>query len=523
MSETITPEDTDQRLESFRKGMVLSYWAQATPNQIALVWEGGSWSFAELNAECNRLARALRSRGLKSGDAIALMCSNLPEFVVVWGAAARTGIRMTPVNVFLQSDEAAYIVENCEAKAVILDAGLGDAVQDLGERSGASVRIAVNGEIQGFEPFADVGSAEDPADLDDPEFGTVMFYTSGTTGLPKGVKRDPIPDNRADAQNVYQYEPGDRHLCTGPLYHAAPLAISLAMPLAFGAGVVVMRKWDAQEALRLIDAWDISHTHMVPTMFHRLLSLPEPVRTDHDTSSVRFVIHGAAPCPVEVKQRMLDWLGPVVYEYYAATEGLGTSVSPEIWLEKPGTVGKPHPEGQVIVGDEEANPLVAGEIGLVWIKAPDAGRFKYHGDESKTSSAYRGDHFTLGDMGYLDEDGYLYLTDRSANLIISGGVNIYPAEVDAVLLEHPAVADAAVIGVPHDEWGEEVKAVIELQEECAPSPELEAELIDFCRDRLAHYKCPRSVDFVDLLPRADSGKIYKRLLRERYRESSASG
>lgn len=523
MSETITPEETDQRLENFRKGTVLSYWAQTTPENLALAWNGGSWSFAELNAECNRLARALRARGLSAGDALAIMCSNLPEFAVVWGAAARTGIRMTPVNVFLQADEAAYIVENCEAKAVILDAGLGDAVHGLGERSGSPVRIAVNGEIHGLEPFADVVSGQDPADLDDPEFGTVMFYTSGTTGLPKGVKRGAIPDNRADAQNLYRYEPGDRHLCTGPLYHAAPLAISLAMPLAFGAGVVVMRKWDAKEALRLIDAWDISHTHMVPTMFHRLLSVPEPARMDHDTSSVRYVIHGAAPCPVDVKQRMLDWLGPVVYEYYAATEGLGTSVTPEEWLKKPGTVGKPSPEGQVIIGGEEGTPLRAGEIGLVWIKAPDKGRFKYHGDEDKTSSAYRGDYFTLGDMGYLDEDGYLYLTDRSANLIISGGVNIYPAEVDAVLLEHPAVGDAAVIGIPHEEWGEEVKAVIELQEGCAPSAELEAELIEFCRDRLAHYKCPRSVDFVDLLPRADNGKIYKRILREQYRESAPNG
>lgn len=503
--------------------MVLSHWAAVTPDNLALAWQGGSWSFAELNAECNRLARALRARGLKAGDGLALMCSNLPEFAVVWGAAARTGLRMTPVNVFLQSGEAAYIVENCEAKAVILDAGLGDAIQGLGDRSGAPVRIAVNGEIHGLEPFADVVSGQDPADLDDPEFGTVMFYTSGTTGLPKGVRRDAVPDNRTDAQNLYRYEPGDRHLCTGPLYHAAPLAFSLAQPLAFGAGVVLMRKWDAAEALRLIDDWNISHTHMVPTMFHRLLSVPEPERTGHDTSSVRYVIHGAAPCSVDVKQRMLDWLGPVVYEYYAATEGLGTFVSPETWLKKPGTVGKPRPEGQVIIGDEDATPLETGEIGLVWIKAPDTGRFNYHGDEDKTSSAYRGDYFTLGDMGYLDEDSYLYLTDRSANLIISGGVNIYPAEVDAVLLEHPAVGDAAVIGVPHDEWGEEVKAVIELQEGCAPSAELEAELIEFCRDRLAHYKCPRSVDFVGLLPRADNGKIYKRMLRERYRESSTSG
>jgi long-chain acyl-CoA synthetase len=314
----------------------------------------------------------------------------------------------------------------------------------------------------------------------------------------------------------------DLHLCTGPLYHAAPLAFSLAAPLAFGVGVVLMEKWDAEEALRLIAEHKITHTHMVPTMFHRLISLPEDVRAKYDTSSLRHVLHGAAPCPVPVKQALIEWLGPVVVEYYAATEGVGSFVDSATWLSKPGTVGKPFGEGQVIIGDEEGKELPRDTVGLVYIKAPEATRFQYYKDEEKTKGTFRGEYFTLGDMGYMDADGFLFLTDRTANLIISGGVNIYPAEVDAVLLEHPAVGDAATIGVPNPEWGEEVKAVIELQPGLEPSDELRAELLEFCRGKLSSFKCPRSIDFVDALPRQDNGKIYKRLLRDRYRDAAAT-
>ena len=344
-----------------------------------------------------------------------------------------------------------------------------------------------------------------------------MLYTSGTTGRPKGVRRP--PGQAAAAVNIYGYvERGDDvHLCTGPLYHAAPLAFSLAAPLAFGCGVVLMDRWDAEEALRLIAEHRVTHTHMVPTMFHRLLSLPDDAREKYDISSLRYVLHGAAPCPVPVKQRLLDWMGPIVWEYYAATEGVGSFVDSATWLQKPGTVGKPTVDGQVMVGDATGNPLSAGEIGLVYLRAPEGARFEYFKDQEKTSSSYRGDYFTLGDVGYLDTDGFLFLTDRSANLIISGGVNIYPAEVDAVLLEHPAVGDVATIGIPNEEWGEEVKAVVEVQPGVEPAPALADELLAFCRERLAAYKCPRTVDFIDALPRQDNGKIYKRLLRDRYR------
>jgi long-chain acyl-CoA synthetase len=345
-----------------------------------------------------------------------------------------------------------------------------------------------------------------------------MLYTSGTTGRPKGVHRPSAP-SVTQVLNLFGYsESGtDAHLCTGPLYHAAPLAFSLALPLAFGVGVVVMEQWEAEEALRLIDAHRITHTHMVPTMFHRLLSLPPDVRAKYDTSSLRNILHGAAPCPVSVKSALIEWLGPIVWEYYAATEGTGTFVDSATWLTKPGTVGRPMVEGLVQVGDPDGNPLPAGEIGLVYLRAPATGRFEYFNDQAKTAGSYRGDYFTLGDVGYMDDDGFLFLTDRSANLIISGGVNIYPAEVDAVLIGHPAVGDVATIGVPNPEWGEEVKAVVELQSGFEPSDALARELLAYCRDRLSHFKCPRSVDFTEHLPRQDNGKIYKRLLRDQYR------
>ena len=283
-----------------------------------------------------------------------------------------------------------------------------------------------------------------------------------------------------------------------------------------------MDRWDAEETLRLIERHRITHTHMVPTMFHRLLSLPADVRTAADTSSLRFVIHGAAPCPVAVKQAIIDWWGPIVVEYYAATEGGATFVDSQEWLSRPGTVGKPPTEDHVRILDDDGNAAPAGEVGTIYIKAPEAARFTYFKDDEKTAKAYRGDYFTLGDVGYLDADGYLYLTDRSANLIISGGVNIYPAEVEAVLISHPAVGDVAVIGVPSEEWGEEVKAVVEPQPGVLASAQLAGELVAWCRERLARFKCPRSVDFVDVLPRQDNGKLYKRILRDRYRSSRAA-
>ncbi len=519
--------------------MLHAWWAARIGNRPALQTPHGDRTWAELNANINRLVRALRARGVQAGDAVAMMCTNGPEFIEVLYAAQRGGFRLTPINWHLTGEEAGYIIGNCEAKAFICSAELGPAVAGAatGARGPALARMAVHhplatgaaagaGPPAGFEDYAAVLVAEDGADLDDPVLGSQMLYTSGTTGRPKGVHRDSTaPASALGAVNFCGYDEdweasADAHLVTGPLYHAAPLAFSVAVPALYGVPLVIMDHWDPVEFLRLVEQHGVTHTHMVPTMFHRLLAVPEEERARADTSSLRFVIHGAAPCPVPVKQRLIDWLGPVVVEYYAATEGLGTLVDSATWLAHPGTVGRPMVPGLVKVADDAGTELPRGAIGLVFLHAPPSTTFDYYGDPEKTAGAFRGDYFTLGDMGYMDTDGYLFLTDRTANLIISGGVNIYPAEVDAVLLEHPAVGDVATIGVPDEEWGEVVLAVVQPAPGTVPDDELAGELVAFCRDHLAHYKCPRQVDFVAELPREDTGKIFKRKLREQYRAST---
>jgi long-chain acyl-CoA synthetase len=509
-------EAPDARAEAVAKGMGVAFWAERQPKRKAIVSPSGERTWAELNQRANQLARALRRRGLTAGDAVALLCANRPEFAEVAAATTRSGLRLTPVNWHLTGGEAGYIVDDCEAKAFVADARFGAAAREAADLApGAAVRLAVGGSIDGFDNLDDVVSTEDGSDIDDPVLGVGMLYTSGTTGRPKGVHRPPAASVTA---TLTRYDPERHvHLCTGPLYHAAPLAFSLTSPINAGVTTVLMDGWDPEEMLRLVEAYRVTHTHMVPTMFHRLVSLPDDVKRRYDVSSIMLVLHGAAPCPVPVKQAMIDWWGPVLLEYYAATEGWGSFVTSEEWLKKPGTVGRPNPPETVRILGDDGEEMPSGQIGTVYLRAPAAGRFRYFKDDEKTSGAYRGDYFTLGDVGYVDEDGYLFLTDRSANLIISGGVNIYPAEVDAVLLEHPAVGDAATIGIPHPEWGEEVKAVVEPRAGVEPSDELAADLIAWCRDRLAHYKCPRSVDFTERLPREDNGKIYKRRLRDEYR------
>lgn len=510
---------TDTRRDDLaRQGLLLRYWAEVAPERTAIESDRGSRTYAELDARANQLVRALRSRGVVAGDAVALICSNRPEFAEVVAACSRGGYRLTAINWHLTGGEAAYIVDDCEATALVADARLATtAIEAAARAPRASIRLAVGADIDGFESYEDALLRESAELIDDPVPGSQMLYTSGTTGRPKGVYRPGGPP--AAAANIYGYtgDGTDRHLCTGPLYHAAPLAFSLTAPLAFGCGVVLMDRWDAEETLDLIERHRITHTHMVPTMFHRLLSLPDDVRLRYDVSSLRYVLHGAAPCPVSVKQRLIAWIGPVVWEYYAATEGVGSFVDSATWLAHPGTVGRPLVPGQVVVADDTGHELPRGEVGLLFLRAPGDARFEYFKDADKTSDVFRGDYFTLGDVGYMDDEDYLYLTDRTANLIISGGVNIYPAEIDAVLLDHPAVRDVATIGVPNDEWGEEVKAVVEVHDHVEPDDELAADLLSFCRERLAAFKCPRSVDFVDALPRLDNGKLYKRVLRERYR------
>ena len=511
--------------ESIAKGMYVGYWAAHIPDATAVLGAQGRLTFAELNARGNRFARVLRERGMQAGDTLALLCHNNFELVEALVATRRIGVRLTPINFHLGADEVAYILRDCDAKVFVAAARFADvAVRASRDQPALRAKIAVDGDIPGFERYRALLETQSPADIDDPVLGVNMLYTSGSTGKPKGVARaSAAPAAGATQQTALGggYTPGtDLHLVTGPLYHAAPLGYSLLGPLLGGAGVVLMDGWDAERWLELIAEHRITHTHMVPTMFHRLLALPLERRKQFELSSLRYLLHGAAPCPIEVKRALIEWLGPIVFEYYGATEGTGTTVDSETWLKKPGTVGRPEPEDQIKIFDDDGKELAPNEVGTVYLKARGAARFVYHKDAAKTEAAFRGDYFTVGDVGYLDADGYLFLTDRSANLIISGGVNIYPAECDAVLSTHPAVHDVAVIGVPNPEWGEEVKAVVELAKGREPSPELARELIEHCRAHLAHYKCPRSVDFVASLPRYDSGKLSKHALREQYRKAA---
>jgi long-chain acyl-CoA synthetase len=501
--------------DAAREGRVVTWFASIEPDRPAVVSERGTVTFAELDDRVNRLVRALRTRGIGAGDAIVLIAPNRTEWVETFAAAQRAGLRLTPVNWHLGPDEAEYIVRDCDARAVVLDGALADLAPAAAD---VPVRLALDDAPDGWDDYEAALAAESGGPIDDPVRGSVMLYTSGTTGRPKGVSRPPEdPTVALGAARFSGYQPGTAHLVTGPLYHTAPLLLSMNTPLHGGATLVLMTQWDAAETLRLIAEHRVTHTHMVPTMFHRLLALPEDQRATADTSSLFAVVHGAAPCPVHVKQRLIEWIGPVVWEYYGATEGAATLVDSHTWLRKPGTVGKPEPAGHVLVGDEDARPLPAGTAGLVWIRSNPTDRFEYHGDPDKTAGAFRGDYFTLGDVGYLDDDGYLFLTDRSVHLIVSGGVNIYPAEVDAVLLEHPKVADAATIGVPDDEWGESVLAVVEPAAGVPADDAYADELIAFCRERLAVYKCPRAIDFVETLPRDDNGKVAKTRLRDTYR------
>lgn len=503
------------------------FWAQAAadPGRVVLTApDGERWTAGRLHAAANQLVHGLRAAGLEQGDAFAVVLPNGVEFLTAYLAASQAGFYLVPVNHHLVGPEIAWIVADSGAKVLVAHERFADAATSAADEAKlpAGHRYAV-GEVAGFRPYADLLDGQSASAPEGRTLGWVMNYTSGTTGRPRGIRRPlsgklPEESHLGGFLGIFGIKPfdGNVHLVCSPLYHTAVLQFAGAS-LHIGHPLVLMDKWTPEEMLRLIDTYRCTHTHMVPTQFHRLLALPEEVRARYDVSSLRHAIHGAAPCPDHVKRAMIEWWGSCVEEYYAASEGGGAFATAGDWLKKPGTVGRAWPISELAVFDDDGERLPPGQLGTVYMKMSTGG-FSYHKDENKTRKNRVGDFFTVGDLGYLDEDGYLFLRDRKIDMIISGGVNIYPAEIEAALLTHPAVADAAVFGIPHADWGEEVKAVVEAAPGHEPGDALAADILARCGERLAGYKRPRSVDFIAAMPRDPNGKLYKRRLREPYWE-----
>ncbi|MEE2032312.1 AMP-binding protein [Rhodococcus chondri] len=501
--------------------------ARTHPDKLAVVLADSdrTLTYRQLDDRSAALARVLHDAGLRTGDVVALLTDNQVEAFEVFWAALRSGLYITAVNSHLTPDEVAYIVEDSGAEALIVSATLGSLAEDVGHKVRArSARLAYGGPVPGFESYEQALAGAGPR-LDDEPCGAIMLYSSGTTGFPKGIQ-PPLPDRRVDepgealvmvAQYMFGIGDADVYYSPAPIYHAAPLRWGGAIH-ALGGTVVLAEKFDPETALRHIEQYSITAGQMVPTMFVRMLKLDTDIRTRYDLSSLRVLIHAAAPCPPDVKRAMIGWLGPVIYEYYSSTEANGiTFINSQEWLDHPGSVGK-SVIGPAHICDDKGTVLAAGEVGTIYFES-DHLPFTYHNDPEKTSTAQHPEHptwTTVGDLGYLDDDGYLYLTDRKSFTIISGGVNIYPQEVENVLALHPAVDDVAVIGVPDTEMGEQVKAVVQLSPGTTQSPELAQELISYVRERVAHFKVPKSVDFVAELPRTPTGKLVKGKLKAAY-------
>ncbi|MGZ7013556.1 MAG: AMP-binding protein [Acidimicrobiales bacterium] len=495
------------------------FWSAAAddPERLAIIDPAGRrWSAGEVLAGANRLVHALRAQGLVEGDPVATLMPNCAEGIEVLMAVFQSGWNYVPLNNNLTAAEVAYILQDCGARALVAHERFEAVAVAAALEAGVPEQGRLSlGTITGFTSLDDAVADASDATPDDRMAGQFMQYTSGTTGRPKAVQRDMPPIDpetwvaRFSANlSRYDIQPGGDgvHLVTSPMYHMAPLSFGY-FSAHFEHPVVLMESWDAERALQLVEQHRVTDTHMVPTQLHRLMQLPEDVRDRYDVSSLRQVIHAAAPCPIELKRRLFDWLGPVIYEFYGATEGGGTIARPEDWLAHPGTVGSPWPGGDVKVLDDDGQEVPPGTVGTVYLKLM-AGGFHYKGDPEKTAAGRRGDYFTVGDMGELDADGFLYLRDRKIDMIISGGVNIYPAEVEAALLSHPGVGDAAVVEpAPGHVAGEP----------------LTDELLSHCRTVLAPYKCPRTIDFTGAMPRDPNGKLYKRRLRDPYWEGRDRG
>lgn len=504
-----------------------SVYAKSTPEKPAYIMadSGHVTTYAQLEEASNRGAQLFRALGLVAGDHIAILMENNHQLLKIFWAAQRSGLVFTFISTHLQHDEICYIAGDCEAKVFISSVKLSETLGSLVDTlETVDHFFLVDGELEGFESWEQSLAGQPVTPIDDEELGVQMLYSSGTTGLPKGIMPERTPGDPIDRQHptlvalqgIFGMDESTVYLSPAPLYHAAPLTYNY-MVLSTGGTSIIMEKFDAQQSLALIEKYRVSHSQWVPIMFIRMLKLPESSREQYDLSSMRVAIHAAAPCPVEVKEKMIDWWGPIIFEYYSSTEGNGaTAIDSAGWLSHKGSVGLPL-GCEIHILDEEGKELPAGQTGQVYFSGTPY-EFKYHNSPEKTASAYTADGFsTVGDMGHVDEEGFLYLADRADFMINSGGVNIYPQEVENLLINHDLVADAAVFGIPNEEFGEEVKAVVELQN-LAPddTSDIEAELMAYCKQHLAHYKCPRSVDFIEQMPRLDNGKLYKRHLRGAY-------
>ena len=498
-------------------------FAKSKPNAPAVIMGGTGevLSFGELNARSNQLAHRFRAAGLKRGDHVALFMENQIHYMEVVWAAMRSGLYLTAINSYLTPGEVSYIVDDCGAGAFITSKAKTETVTQVEFPDRVTTRLMIDGTAPGFDSYEEAIGQFPETNIADESMGTLMLYSSGTTGRPKGVKRalpTVVPGESdpgiAHFNTLYAFRSDMVYLSPAPMYHAAPLAYSL-WAQQYGGTVVIMERFDPLEALGLIERYHVTHSQWVPTMFVRMLKLSEEERQRHDLSSLEVAIHAAAPCPVPVKHQMIEWWGPKLFEYYAGTEGNGsTIINSHEWLKKPGSVGRTT-VAKLHILDEEFNELPAGREGTIWFSG--GGDFEYHNAPEKNAESHRtGGLSTLGDVGYVDEDGYLFLTDRKAYMIIAGGVNIYPREIEDILVTHPAVADVAVFGIPNDDLGEEVKAVVQPVDMASAGPELAAELLAFCGQHLARFKVPRSLDFEAELPRLPTGKLYKRILRDRY-------
>ncbi len=498
-------------------------------DEVAIADETAAFTWKQVNERVNRLIHGLRSLGLGVGDPIALLSNNRHEFLEVNAASFHSGGVLVPVNWHLVPDEIAYILSDSGAKAIITEPDFVDTANAAVKIAGGpDVKILFSGaKAEGWVDFEELLESSSPDEPEDQSGGGNMFYTSGTTGKPKGVKSTALQPGQP-LENLVATIQGmggllgilsdAKTLVNSPLYHAGPYAAATVASASRGS-VLLRRKFDPIESLQLIQDEKVRQAYFVPTHFVRFLKLDDETKKRFDLSSLENVWHTGAPCPPEVKKQIIEWWGPVLSEYYGASEGLGsgTFVTSEEWLRKPGTVGKALPTCEVHILDEKGNELPTGEVGQVWFKSLIGADFEYLGAPEKTKDVHREPGFyTYGDVGSLDEDGYLFLSDRKIDMIVSGGVNIYPAEIESVLITHPSVADVAVFGVPNDEFGEEVKAAVQLVPGVTPSPEVENDLKTFAREKLAGYKNPRSWDFHEDFPRTPVGKLQKRLLRDPY-------